>query len=478
MSFDRRKFLLALAATGGILSSARPLRGFPVPQQDDLPAGASPGDWPLTGCSLKQTRSNIHETTIGPHNVSRLKVKWTFDGYDNFNQSTPIVVGNTLYFTAWDGYLYALDTASGSLKWKFNAWEGLQPNTPDNFREDVNIDPLGEMRGCPGYGNGRIFVGAGTGKVHCLDAATGKEIWQTLLDPRSGITRTRVNSDAVFYDNKVYLGVSTSAGDGEAFCLDAETGAIRWRFDVVSDPKALAGGSIWSAAAIDTEYGVVYNATGSLKGHSPGPMLFSESIIANDPESGELLWYDQLRANDPFDLDYSCHPMLFEATHPERRAARRRCVGAGSKTGFHTFDRDTGEHLWTTGVTNGGPSLNSTAFDRDKIYVVNNSASNHRLIAQSASVALHAWTGEILWWTPNVSAGQGAAAAANGLFYQGFRDGTFQALDVETGEPLWTHQLPAARRGGISIANGAVYTSCGVQNRGPHSLFAFTIDGE
>ena len=194
-------------------------------------------------------------------------------------------------------------------------------------------------------------------------------------------------------------------------------------------------------------------------------------------ESGELLWYDQLRSNDPFDLDYSCHPMLFEATHPEYAAATRRCVGAGSKTGFHTFDRDTGTHLWSASITNGGPSLNSTAYDREKIYVVNNSAANHRLLAQSATVALHAWTGEVLWWTPNASASQGAAAAANGLFYQGFRDGILQALNAETGEPLWTHQLPASRRGGICISNGTVYTSCGVQNRGPHSLFAFTIDG-
>ena len=99
MSIDRRNFLLALAATGGILSSTRPMRGIPVPQQDDLPPGASPGDWPVTGCTLKQTRSNIHETTIGPNNVDRLKVKWTFDGFGNFNQGTPIVVGNTLYFT-------------------------------------------------------------------------------------------------------------------------------------------------------------------------------------------------------------------------------------------------------------------------------------------------------------------------------------------------------------------------------------------
>ena len=109
--------------------------------------------------------------------------------------------------------------------------------------------------------------------------------------------------------------------------------------------------------------------------------------------------------------------------------------------------------------------------------MVSNSIAGHRLLAQSATVALHAWTGEVLWWTPNATSSQGATAGANDLFYQGFRDGILQALNVETGEPLWTHQLPASRRGGICISNGTVYTSCGVQNRGPHSLFAFTIDG-
>jgi len=91
-----------------------------------------------------------------------------FEGAGNFNQATPVVVGGTLYFTAWDGYVYALDAGSGALKWKFNAWEGIQPNPPGETRPDINIDPLGEMRGGVAYGDGRIFFGAGTGRVHCL----------------------------------------------------------------------------------------------------------------------------------------------------------------------------------------------------------------------------------------------------------------------------------------------------------------------
>ncbi len=477
LALNRRRFLLALSAAGGILANRSSLRASAPLQLQSLPAGAQPGDWPLTGCDLRSTRSNVHETTIGPSNVERLKVKWTFEGAGSFNQSTPIVVGGTLYFTAWDGYVYALDAGSGALKWKVNAWEGIQANAPGELRADINIDPLGEMRGGVAYGDGRIFFGVGTGRVHCLNADTGREIWKTLIDPQSGITRTRVNSDPIYYNGKVFVGLSTSAGDGQAVCLDAGTGAVRWSFDTVPDPNALAGGSIWSAAAIDVEYGVVYNATGSLKGHEPGPMLFSESIIANDMESGELLWYNQLRDNDPFDLDYSCHPMLFEATHPTRSGSRRSCVGAGSKTGFHTFDRYTGEHLWTAAVTNGGPVLNSTAFGHDKVYMVSTSSASYQRIAQTATVALHAYTGEVLWWTPNAPGIQGATAVANNLFYQGFSDGSLQALHTETGEPLWTYQLPAPRRGGITISNGTLYTSCGVQRSPAYPLYAFSIDG-
>jgi len=431
----------------------------------------------VTGCDLQGTNSNIHETLIGRSNVDRLKVKWTFDGAGSFNQTSPIVVGDSVYFPSHDGYVYAVDNSNGQLRWKFHAWEGIEPNPPGQRREDINIDPVGEMRGGIGYGRGRLFVGTGSGKVHALDADSGRELWQTLVDPRSGFNRTRVTTDALYYDGKVLVGTSTSRGKSQLACLDAGTGAIRWAFDTLPDPKAVGGGALWSAASIDAEQGVVYNATGSIKGHVPGPMLYSESMIANDIESGELLWYNQLRPNDPFDLDFSCHPILFEATHPLHGSSVRECVGAGSKTGFHTYDRHTGEHLWTASVTNGGPVLSSTAFADDKIYMVSNSASNHPLIARSATVALHAYTGEVLWWHPNLSSTQGPAAAANGVFYQGFNDGLLEALHVETGQPLWSFQLPSPRRGGIVISNGTLYTTCGVAKSPPFSLYAFSIDG-
>lgn len=478
LSLDRREFLFFLLAAGVVLPRrTSPLRGAPAPETDLFPPRVKAGEWALFGYDIYGTRFNRHEKIIGPDTVERLKVKWTFDQAKGFSQTTPMVVRDSLYFAAHDGYVYALDAQSGAGKWKFHAWEGIEPDTVPPQRLDINADPVGEMRGSAAYADGRLFIGDGTARLHCLDAETGKELWKTAMDPQAGLNRSKISSSPIVYDGKVFIGTSTTAGRAQVACLDAGTGAVRWRFDTVPDPKAAGGGAVWTAAAIDPEYGIVYNATGSVHGHVPGPVLFSESMIANDLESGELLWFDQLRSNDPFDLDYSCHPILFECEHPTRAGAVRRCVGAGSKTGFHVFDRYTGERFWSAAATNGGPTLNSTAYGYNKIFMVSNSAAEHRP-GLSATVALHAYTGEILWWTPNPSNIQGAVAVANGLFYQGLMDGTLQAFEVETGKPIWTYKLPAPRRGGITISNGTLYTSCGVAKLPPYTLYAFSIDGK
>ncbi len=118
MAFNRRRFLLSVAAAGGLVSSSSPglasTLGSPVPLQ----GGVRPGDWPFSTSDIRGTRSNPHESIIGPGNVGRLKVKWTFDGAQSFNQTTPSVVGNTVYFPANDGYVYAVDARSGALRWK------------------------------------------------------------------------------------------------------------------------------------------------------------------------------------------------------------------------------------------------------------------------------------------------------------------------------------------------------------------------
>jgi outer membrane protein assembly factor BamB len=477
LSVTRRNFLKDLMATGVVVGSTRqayPHFGTPI---GAVPVKPGSTDWPRFGYDLHNTRFNSKESQLGRENVGQLKLKWKFET-DAPIQTTPTVIGNTLYFGTLSGYQYALDSATGTEKW--NRFMG--------YNSDPG-SPLQGVRSSSQHHNGRIYFGTGMAKVHCLDAESGEEIWQRQLDDDPMRNRAQVFCSVAVYQDKLYVG--TSSGQAKMACLDADTGAVRWQFYVVPDKTRGGGGSIWNSPAIDESANIVYFGTGSVRGFMPAdPMLFTESMIAFDADTGEMLWYDQLRGADPFDLDYSCHPMIFDAVHPSRSHETRPCVGGGAKSGFFCFNRYTGEKLWKTMVTHagaeGGPELNSTATAYNRIFMVSNATGIRGRAARSATAALHAYTGDVMWWVVNSATIMGPVAVANHVFYQGLTDGTLEAIDAATGEQLWQHQLPDMIRGGMAIANGNLYTSTGesviwrVQKATPgkkYGLYAFGPDG-
>jgi phosphodiesterase/alkaline phosphatase D-like protein len=79
MAFNRRRFLLSLAAAGGAVSSSRPGLASALFSPTPLQGGVQTGDWPFSTSDIRGTRSNPQEKIIGPGNVGDLKVKWTFD---------------------------------------------------------------------------------------------------------------------------------------------------------------------------------------------------------------------------------------------------------------------------------------------------------------------------------------------------------------------------------------------------------------
>ena len=442
-----------------------------------------PADWPRFAYDLHNTRFNSRETTLNPGNVGRLKLKWSSE-VGGPTQTSPCVVGDMLFVGAWDGYYYAFDAQTGESNWRFDA--GVE--TKGQQGRDLPLWGLREMRSSAQYDRGKIYFGTGQGELHCVDAETGRGIWKTRVDPDPGTT---ISSSPNIYKDRVFIG--TSGDHAQIACLDAETGAVRWRFHTVPDRQD-GGGSVWTSTAVDEEQNIVYNVTGQPRSFTPpGPLLFTDSIIANDLETGELLWHYQVRANDPFDLDFSCHPMIFEAVSPGMRGARRDCVGAGSKTAFVTWDRYTGELLWRAMLTHraiqGGPWVNSTAAAYNKVYIVSNAITEMDSkigfstgLSESVTAALHAYTGEIVWWRHNKSMNRSPVCVANGVFYQSLFDGSLEAFEAETGKPLWRSDLPTTSRGGIVIANGTLYTSNseggGFEPKNKYAVYAYSIDGK
>src|SRR4051812_24823390 len=74
-------------------------------------------DWPMYGRDLRHTFDN-GQSRIDPDNVASLRPLWRFPTTDAVSAS-PTVVGGAVYIGAWDGYFYALDARTGTLRWKF-----------------------------------------------------------------------------------------------------------------------------------------------------------------------------------------------------------------------------------------------------------------------------------------------------------------------------------------------------------------------
>ncbi len=453
----RRSVLLSLGAAG-VLANTR------VSFAADHVSAA----WPRYGSDIRNTRFNANEFTLAPDNVARLKLKWKTAGAGPI-QSGAVIADGRVYYSTWNHEVRAATLESGRALWKFAppANELLPPHEQG-------------IRDTPHVENGRLYVVDSRSAVHCVDAATGKPIWETLLNPawRELATHTRHAPNA--FDGRLIVG--TAGLQPQIACLDMASGQIRWRF------YPGVGGSLWTSPAIDARQRIVYNVTGDPKSYAAGsPAPYGNSILAQDLDSGELLWHRQVETDDPFNMDFSTHPMLFDAIGP--RGARRACVGAANKRAFHVWDRYTGELVWRAALTaahaGGGPLADSTAVVYNRIFLTSNAYSAGGPFT-SVAACLNAFTGGIEWWVHNPSTAAGGVCIANGVMFYGQGDGAVRAVDAASGKALWQGQLPSQCRG-LAVAGGVLYAAHGepyVQSRaggakGPngYAVHAFSLDG-
>jgi len=117
-----------------------------------------------------------------------------------FSYSAPTVRDGVLYVGNLDGYLYAINTADGSLKWRFQA------------REGITSSPLVE--------EGVVYFGSKDDNVYAIDAAGGqKVIWKYK-------TGDDVLSSPRLAEGLLYIG----SNDKHLYVLDAKTGKLKCRF--------------------------------------------------------------------------------------------------------------------------------------------------------------------------------------------------------------------------------------------------------
>jgi outer membrane protein assembly factor BamB len=150
------------------------------------------------------------------------------DPFDLF-LSSPAVANGTIYFGSGDGNVYALDAASGALRWKF---------------------PTGNVvHASPAIADGMLYVGSWDSYFYALDATSGKELWRFKTGVDAAINnQVGIQSSAVVADGIVYFGCR----DSHLYALDAASGAVRWAF---------ATADSWVVSSPAVRDGVVYFAT-------------------------------------------------------------------------------------------------------------------------------------------------------------------------------------------------------------------------
>jgi outer membrane protein assembly factor BamB len=144
------------------------------------------------------------------------------DPFDFF-LSSPVLWNGAVYFGSGDTNFYALDAASGRLKWKFKTGDVVHAS--------------------PAISGGTLFVGSWDSYFYALDAATGIEKWRFKTGEDADIhNQVGIQSSAVVADGVVYFGCR----DSKLYAVDAATGKQRWAFDnkgswVIGSPAVSAG---------------------------------------------------------------------------------------------------------------------------------------------------------------------------------------------------------------------------------------------
>ena len=346
-------------------------------------AAQEPGEWFTTG---RDASGSFHSplTGINAESVARLGFAWEYRlGTRRGLEATPIVVDGVLYTTGNFGRVYALDGASGKELWTYD------PQVDGQWGRYACCDAVN--RGVAVW-KGRVYVAALDGYLHAIDAATGRRVWKVDTLPARGPQTPYTSTGAPVVAGKLVI-IGAGGGDfrgvrGYVAAFDLDTGALRWRFYTVPRNPALgpqdqphlaaavktwdthhrweagAGGTVWDGIAYDAALNLVYIGTGNASpydikedGRTGGDDLYTDSILALRADSGELKWHFQATPGDMWDFDSTQTLILADLDLGQRN---RKVVMQASKNGFfYVLDRATGAFLsanhfavvnWTKGL--------------------------------------------------------------------------------------------------------------------------------
>lgn len=297
-------------------------------------------------------------------------------------ESTPVMLGRTLFVSSPLNRVLALDPWSGMVRWTFDPKVDRTQHYLEGFTSrgvavwvdwstapgrscattvflttvDARLVALDGTRGvpCDGFGvAGTVNLDRGAG-VAGRDAS------------RSHITITSppaVIGDVVVVGSSVRESSAADAASGVVRAFDVRRGTLRWSFDPIprrpTDPswsawdpaatRSTVGANVWSTISADPERDLIFLPVASAApdyfgGGRPGRNDFANSVVALRASTGAVVWSFQVVHHDLWDYDLAAQPILVSIGP---RGSEVPAVIVGTKTGMiFVLDRVQGTPLF------------------------------------------------------------------------------------------------------------------------------------
>lgn len=307
-------------------------------------------DWPsYNGDTLGYRYSHIAQITAG--NVKRLAPVWmtSLRGTHDL-QCTPIVVGGIMYVTSANE-VYAIDAGSGGSIWHYQ-----RPRTSGIG----GVAAGGVNRGVAVAGD-QVFLATDNAHLISLNRYTGALGWETeMIDWHQNYNGTAA---PLVVGNMVVAGIAGGDDGARGFiaAYDRHTGKEKWRTWTVPaagepgsetwTPKSLEhpGGATWMTGYFDEETNSIIWPVGNpgpdlIGDQRPGDNLYTDSVLALDPETGTRKWYFQFTQHDVHDFDAMAPSALIDTTWHNKQ---RKLLVQANRNGFmYVLDRSNGQFLY------------------------------------------------------------------------------------------------------------------------------------
>jgi alcohol dehydrogenase (cytochrome c) len=482
-------WILAAALAVSLGASVRPATAAAVSADDLVNAQGNAQEWLMYGRDYRNWRySPLAQIT--PENAARLRPVWALSTGGKFGglEATPLLHDGTLYFTADYARTFAVDARTGTIRWRY------EPEYEQGFEAMLCCGPI--SRGVA-LKNNLVYVARLDAVLVALDQADGKVVWQRKIDEwKNGIT---TNSAPLVVGDHVIIGISGGEYGARGYLksFDARTGALQWTTYTVPAPGEpgsetwpkdeswkTGGGPTWLTgsydAATNTLFWGVGNPSSWIAEQHKGDNLWTDSMLALDPETGKIKWGFQYTPNDAWDYDGMATPVLIDTTvhgKPVKAAA------VSNRNGFfYVIDRTDGKFLyaiplvaginWASGIDpeTGRPQVNEAMkpkFGGPAVQPIipgleggtNWFPPAYDPESGTMFVAVNQWGMGLTPWEKgklNYKPGDQYMGVDYQMYRMGDTIGRIVAIDVAAGRKLWQIESPLPMFSGMLATKGGV----------------------